>query len=309
MASYDEAVSQLYRAPHEGFVAERKRLAAELKAGGDKAAAARFIKLGRPPISAWAVNQLWWHEQESFRELLDAAAKVRAGARAATSAHREALARLRTRAGELLLEGGHGAAEGTLRRVTATLSALAAAGGFDPDPPGALAADRDPPGFEALGVGFVPASAAEPAAHVEPAAVPVASEGAPRALEGTPASDEGAERERAAEAERLREEDARRRAAEEAERRRQEEARWRAEEEARARLRAERERLEKQLDETQSALDARLREVAQLRTALVRAEEQAERAKAAVAEVRSQLARLTGAGDTSGAFAPTASRH
>ncbi len=57
---------------------------------------------------------------------------------------REALATLRGRAATLLTESGHGATESTLRKVTTTLSALAANGGFDPDPPGALGADREP---------------------------------------------------------------------------------------------------------------------------------------------------------------------
>jgi hypothetical protein len=49
-----------------------------------------------------------------------------------------------------LRAAGNAASEATLRRVTTTLSALAATGGFAPDPSGALSADRDPPGFEAL---------------------------------------------------------------------------------------------------------------------------------------------------------------
>ena len=39
--SYDDAVVELYKAPHEAFVAERKRLSAELRAAGDEPAAAR----------------------------------------------------------------------------------------------------------------------------------------------------------------------------------------------------------------------------------------------------------------------------
>jgi hypothetical protein len=38
-------------------VAERRQLAGELKAAGDKDAA-KLAKLARPPISAWAVDQL-----------------------------------------------------------------------------------------------------------------------------------------------------------------------------------------------------------------------------------------------------------
>lgn len=162
MGAYDDAVATLHRGSFADFVQERKRLAAELKAAGEKEAAARLAKLARPPVSAWAVNQLWWREREAFDALIEAAAQVKAGARDASRTHREALAELRERAARLLQEAGNAAAEPTLRRVTTTLSAIAAIGSFDPDPPGALSADRDPPGFEALGFGAMPAKAAEP---------------------------------------------------------------------------------------------------------------------------------------------------
>jgi hypothetical protein len=150
--SYDEAVSALYRSPADGFVAERKRLAAELKAGGDKAGAKRLAKLPRPSLSAWAVNQLWWQARDGFEELLATAARLRSGDLGATRAHRDALAALRVRAAAILEAGSHAVTDAVLRRVTTTLSALAANGGFDPDPPGALSADRDPPGFDAVGL-------------------------------------------------------------------------------------------------------------------------------------------------------------
>src|SRR5450432_972566 len=151
-SSYDEAVTALYQAPHESFVAERQRLSAELKAS-DKAAAARLAKLARPTISAWAVNQLWWHARSAFDELFETAGELRAGKLAASGAHRQALAKLSARARKLLTDSGHAASEGTLRRIEMTLSGLAAAGSFDPEPPGALTKDRDPPGFAAFGIG------------------------------------------------------------------------------------------------------------------------------------------------------------
>jgi len=146
---YDTAAAELYRSPLAEFVATRKRLAVELKTM-DKAQAKRFEKLARPSISAWAVNQLWWRARPSFDALFESAARLRTGDQAATRAHRDALAELRRRAAELLAENAHAASEAVLRRVTHTLSALAASGGFDPDPPGALVEDRDPPGFEAI---------------------------------------------------------------------------------------------------------------------------------------------------------------
>ena len=163
-SGYDAALAALYQASHEGFVAERKRLAAELKANGDKGGAAALAKLERPTISAWAVNQLYWQKREAFDELLDSAEQWRKGRSGAAALHRDAATKLRNLAAELLRGSGHAAAEATLRRVSASLSAIAAGGGFAPDPPGALRTDRDPPGFGALeGAIFPPAEAATPA--------------------------------------------------------------------------------------------------------------------------------------------------
>lgn len=159
-AAYDAAVETLFQAALSDFVAERKRLAAELKASGDAAGAANLSKMARPAVSAWTVNQLWWKERAAFEALLSAAAQVKSGDRDASKQHREALAELRERATALLKEAGNAASEGTLRRIATTLAALAASGGFEPDPPGALVADRDPPGFETFVASAVPASKA-----------------------------------------------------------------------------------------------------------------------------------------------------
>jgi hypothetical protein len=171
-AAYDDAVSSLYRVARGEFVAERKRLSGALKASGDREAAARVSKLARPTISAWAVNQLWWRARVDFDELLSSAAELRAGHIEATRRHREALGRLHARAAGVLIEAGHAAADATLRRVITTLQALAATGGFDPDAPGALVADRDAPGFEAMGMEWQGATAPRldvpPALAVEP---------------------------------------------------------------------------------------------------------------------------------------------
>src|SRR5215468_1639469 len=139
---YEDAVETLFQAPHEQFVAERKRLAGELKAAGDKDGAARLAKLTRPPVSAWVVDQLWWRARVEFVALFDTAERVRRGDFGASAAHRDAVAQLRARAAQILGDAHHVANETTLRRVTQTLSALAAAGDWTPDPPGALTADR-----------------------------------------------------------------------------------------------------------------------------------------------------------------------
>ncbi|HEY8515742.1 MAG TPA: hypothetical protein VIS07_09545 [Candidatus Binatia bacterium] len=150
MAAYAKALEELYRSRPQDFVAARKRLAADLRQAGERDAAARLAKRRRPPASAWAVNQLYWRQRKAFDSVLDAAAKLRDGDVGAAKDYRRGLGELRRRAEELLREVGLGASDATLRRVSATLAAIAAAGGFDPDPPGALEDDRDAPGFDAL---------------------------------------------------------------------------------------------------------------------------------------------------------------
>ena len=64
--SYDEAVTALYQAPVSSFIAERKRLAGELRDAGDKAGATKLGKLAKPTLSAWVVNQLYWHARDAY---------------------------------------------------------------------------------------------------------------------------------------------------------------------------------------------------------------------------------------------------
>ncbi len=144
------ATEALYGVPLSRFVEERKRLAAELKAAGKKLPAQRLAAISRPAASVWAINQLWRQARTEVDALFAAAAKVRDGDLGAMGIHREVLADLRARGAELLRADGSAANEATLRRITQTLQALAAAGGFEPDQPGQLTTDREPPGFEAL---------------------------------------------------------------------------------------------------------------------------------------------------------------
>jgi hypothetical protein len=148
MSDHEQALQQLAQTPLANFVAERKRLAAALRAHGDEAGAARIATRPKPLTSVWAVNQLYWHARDAFDALLAGAARLRQGDRGAVAAYRDAMATLRRRAASLMKDAGHAPSEESLRRVAATLAAIAAAGGFAPDPPGALSADRDPPGFE-----------------------------------------------------------------------------------------------------------------------------------------------------------------
>jgi hypothetical protein len=255
---YDEALQELYQAPISQFVAERKRLADELKQTGDGADAKRLLERKRPPISAWVVNQLYWHARDAFDEMLATAEQLRNGHLKATAAHREAIAKLRKRAATILEDAGHAATEATLRRVTQTLAALAATGSFDPDPPGALAADRDPPGFEAVGI------VGPPVEEEEPAAKPKAK------VHGKHDKDDEAAEER--------------RRAEQAEKKRIEEER--------KRKAAERHKLETALRSAKNDLDAAQRIVKHLDKQLAKANQDVADAQAAVDDISEKLAVL-----------------
>jgi hypothetical protein len=113
-----------------------------------------LAKLPRPSLTAWAVNQLWWQARAAFGDLFETAEQVRAGKAPASGAHRQAVSKLTARAKQLLEAHEHGSNEATLRRITMTLSALAATGNWEPEQPGMLAKDLDPPGFEAFGIAF-----------------------------------------------------------------------------------------------------------------------------------------------------------
>lgn len=292
--SYDQAVSALYRAPLESFVTERKRIAAELKADGDKPGAAQLAKLARPSTSAWAVNQLWWQARPAFDELFETAAELRRGKVAASAAHRKVLAKLAARAQQLLSEAGHSANDATVRRVTMTLSALAAAGSFEPDTPGALSKDRDPPGFEAFGIvsssdGAVEDAHAAAKSHRETETAEHKGEGGSAATERK--RDEAAERKHRAEAaERKRDAEAaerKHRAEAEAERKRAAEAAREAEAERKAR----RKELEHGLRDAKAVLADREREHQRIEKELAKARHELERALADVEAAEAELAK------------------
>ncbi|HEX8132187.1 MAG TPA: hypothetical protein VF880_01985, partial [Actinomycetes bacterium] len=159
-AAEDQEVDRLFGLGPESFVAARTEAARRLKKAGDAGAAARITALRRPPLSAWAVNQLARARGPEVEGLLEAGERLRAahraalageGAaelRAATRAEREAVAGLVAAAAEVLESTGHPATEATRDRVAATLHAAAA----DPAAAelvrrGRLTHDLDPAGF------------------------------------------------------------------------------------------------------------------------------------------------------------------
>jgi hypothetical protein len=156
----EQEVERLFGLGPESFVAARTEAARRLKQTGDAEAAARVGALRRPPLSAWAVNQLARARGPEVEELLEVGGRLRAahlaalaggGAaelRAATRAEREAVAGLLAAAVEVLASTGHPVTEATRDRIAATLHAAAA----DPAAAelvrrGRLTHDLDPAGF------------------------------------------------------------------------------------------------------------------------------------------------------------------
>jgi hypothetical protein len=182
----DAALAALYQLPLEQFVATRDQLARRLRAAGDRATARQIAGLRRPPVSAWAANQLAHAAPNAVAQLLEAGATLlqaqqdalagQPGAarqlRTATAHQRAAITRLSSRAETLLVRAGHAASDATLARLAATLQA--AATGDEATraalAQGRLPGDLDPAGF-GLDLALAPAEPAAPAGVVPAAPV------------------------------------------------------------------------------------------------------------------------------------------
>jgi hypothetical protein len=129
----DEALDELYGAPLDEFVAERKRLAQKL--GGD--GAKELTKLKKPNVAAWVLNQLARRERRDVDLLLDAghrlrqaqAGVLRGGEKESFEDARrkesDAVKRL-TKAGERLLRDARGTANASaLAQINESLRAAA----------------------------------------------------------------------------------------------------------------------------------------------------------------------------------------
>lgn len=161
----------LYGLSLEEFTAARNAVAQSLAKEGRSDEAARVKKLKKPPVSAWAVNQVARADPDGIARLLELVDQLK-GARSAAEIHelgsrrRELVAKLTRRAGELAEAAGHAASPATLQRVAQTLQAGAEDEERELLRNGALPDDLEPAGFEALGE-LDAASWAPPAAEDE----------------------------------------------------------------------------------------------------------------------------------------------
>src|SRR6185503_10793410 len=158
----EDEIDALFTLPLAEFTSVRNTLAARLKKEKLTNEADRVKLLGKPPVSAWAVNQLYWNHRDEFEQLIatgkrfHSAQASRSAAKAANmrdslEARRQALAGLSDLAAELLQDAGHNPSQDTLRRITTTLEALSTYALLPDGPtPGRLTQDVDPPSFELL---------------------------------------------------------------------------------------------------------------------------------------------------------------
>ena len=158
----DTDIDNLFKLPLGEFTAARNALAASLKAAGRREDADAARALTKPPLSAWAVNQLYWRHRKAFDQLMAAGDRLRkaqtsqlagkaADLRGPIEAPRAALSEMAKRAAALLRDADHPPTPDLTRRITTTLEALATYGNQEGGPAaGRLTADVDPPGFETL---------------------------------------------------------------------------------------------------------------------------------------------------------------
>ena len=147
----DGEIDRLYQLPPDQFTAARNALAKE--AGGDGAAVRALTK---PPLAAWAVNQVYWKHRDVYDALMSASTELRkvhkavltgrqGDIRDAGKQHDEAAEAALKAALAILREEGHPATDATRQAIMTTLRALPAE-----DPPGRLTRTLQPGGFEML---------------------------------------------------------------------------------------------------------------------------------------------------------------
>jgi hypothetical protein len=129
----DEAVDLVYGADLDAFVAERARVARELRDAGDGAGSEQVVKLKKPTVAAWALNQLTRRKRRDVDLLLDAGHRLRqaqegvvggadrASFEKAQKTQRDALRRLTQEASQLV----GGASPAVRSQISATLRAAA----------------------------------------------------------------------------------------------------------------------------------------------------------------------------------------
>jgi len=169
----DAEIDRLFQLPLDEFTAARNGLA---KTAGKEGAAIK--QLAKPPVAAWAVNQLFWSRKDDYEALIAASEDMRrtnraviegkrGDLRAAGREHERALETALKATLALMKEAGQPVTDTTRHTILNTLRALPA-----DEAAGRLTHALTPGGFEMLS-GITPAKAArakEPLPKAAPAA-------------------------------------------------------------------------------------------------------------------------------------------
>ncbi|MCA1562950.1 MAG: hypothetical protein LC753_05410 [Acidobacteria bacterium] len=173
------AIDELYQLPLAEFTAARNTLAK-----GAGAAAPEVRALTKPPLPAWAVNQLYWKRRQVYDALVQRAEELRdthkailtgrrGDLRTAGKAHDEAVDAALKATLSLLEAAGERTTDATRQAIASTLRALPSH-----DAPGRLGRVLQPGGFEMLaGITPVPAVARESRSQPARAAPPKSTRG------------------------------------------------------------------------------------------------------------------------------------
>jgi hypothetical protein len=183
MPTLDADIDRLYQLPLDQFTAERNALAKRAGPTGPD-----IRKLTKPPLAAWAVNQLYWRERGVYETLIEASQELRAAHKAvlgggkadlrgAGRSHDDAVDAAFKATQAIVGDDGHPVTDATRQAIANTLRALPG-----DEPPGRLSQTLQPGGFEML-AGVTPArrpAAAAPAKGKDTSA----PQGAARAAKG-----------------------------------------------------------------------------------------------------------------------------
>ena len=149
----------LFVVPPARFTAERKRLAAELRARGDGPAARAIEELRKPTVALWAANQAARADRAGVDRLLQSVDRLKASTpgrstelRATLARQREALTGLLEAARNAIASIGVRVTPELTARVSATLTAAAVDRAARAElRAGRLREERAAPGFEVFG--------------------------------------------------------------------------------------------------------------------------------------------------------------
>ena len=152
-SALDTKIDELYQQPLNEFTGARNALAKTM--GGDDAK--RVRALAKPTLVPWAVNQVYWRARAAYDRLMKTGERLRkaqiaalegrsADVRAASEAHRHAIAEAVAEAERLAASAGSKPGADLLARAFEALSLATE----PPESPGRLTQTLQPAGFEAL---------------------------------------------------------------------------------------------------------------------------------------------------------------